>query len=45
MVETRLGRYNAAMAGILRANFPAQPQERECPRCPHYFICTGTEEA
>jgi DNA helicase-2/ATP-dependent DNA helicase PcrA len=43
-VETRLNRYDAAMAGILRADFPARPQERECPRCPYYFICPAGEE-
>ncbi|HEX6509574.1 MAG TPA: 3'-5' exonuclease, partial [Chloroflexota bacterium] len=44
-VETRLSRYDAAMAGILCADFPARPQERECPRCPYYFICPAGEEA
>ena len=45
VVETRLSRYDAAMAGILCADFPARPQERECPRCPYYFICPAGEEA
>jgi DNA helicase-2/ATP-dependent DNA helicase PcrA len=44
-VETRLNRYDAAMASILCADFPARPQERECPRCPYYFICPSGEEA
>ncbi len=45
MVSTRLSRYDTAMGGILRADFPARPQERECPRCPYYFICPVAEEA
>jgi CRISPR/Cas system-associated exonuclease Cas4 (RecB family) len=44
-VATRLSRYDTAIAGILRADFPARPQERECPRCPYYFICPVGEEA
>jgi CRISPR/Cas system-associated exonuclease Cas4 (RecB family) len=44
-IATRLGHYDAAMAGILRADFPAQPQDRECPRCPHYYICPVAEDA
>ena len=45
MVETRLSRYDAAMASILRADFPARPQEQVCPHCPYYFICPAGEEA
>jgi DNA helicase-2/ATP-dependent DNA helicase PcrA len=45
VVETRLSRYDAAMAGILRTDFPPQPQERVCPLCPYYFICPAGEEA
>ncbi len=44
-VATRLSRYDAAMAGIQRTDFPARPQERECPHCPYYFICPVSEEA
>lgn len=36
---TRLSHYDAAMGGILRNEFPAQPSDRECPQCPFYFIC------
>lgn len=36
---TRLAHYDAAMAGILRAEFPAQPSEWECPQCAFYFLC------
>jgi len=45
VVASRLSRYDAAMAGILGADFPARPQERECPHCPYYFICPVGEEA
>ncbi len=38
-IATRLERYDAAIAGILRQEFPALPDDRECPRCPYYFIC------
>ena len=44
-IETRLGRYDAAIAGILREEFPPQPNDRSCPRCPHYFICPLGEDA
>ena len=38
-VETRLKHYNKAIAGILQMEFSPQPNSRNCPRCPHYFIC------
>jgi DNA helicase-2/ATP-dependent DNA helicase PcrA len=37
--RTRLGHYEAAIEGILRREFPPNPSDRRCPRCPHYFIC------
>jgi DNA helicase II / ATP-dependent DNA helicase PcrA len=37
--RTRLGHYEAAIEGILRREFPPDPNDRRCPRCPHYFIC------
>lgn len=43
-VETRLKKYDAAFSGILHHRFPAQPDARRCPRCPHYFICPSGEE-
>lgn len=42
---TRLDRYDAAIAGILAGQFPATPDDRACPRCPHYFICPCAEDA
>jgi DNA helicase-2/ATP-dependent DNA helicase PcrA len=44
-VDTRLKKYDAAFAGILHDQFPAQPDGRRCPRCPHYYICPSGGEA
>lgn len=39
-VTTRLGKYDAAILGILQRVFPAEPKDsRSCPRCPFYFVC------
>jgi DNA helicase-2/ATP-dependent DNA helicase PcrA len=38
-VTTRLKAYDRAIAGISGAEFDARPNDRECPRCPYYFIC------
>jgi CRISPR/Cas system-associated exonuclease Cas4 (RecB family) len=38
-MDSRLEKYNAAMAGILQERFHPTPNDRLCPRCPHYFIC------
>jgi superfamily I DNA/RNA helicase/Zn-dependent peptidase ImmA (M78 family) len=37
--RTRIGHYDEAIEGILRRDFPPNPSDRRCPRCPHYFIC------
>ncbi len=42
-IQTRLNRYESAMAGIRRREFPAVPG-RECPRCSYYFICPVAED-
>ena len=44
-VETRLRHYNDAIAGILQKDFSPRPNDRNCPRCPHYFICPLGENA
>ena len=44
-VNTRLNHYNDAISGILRRDFSPQPNDRNCPRCPHYFICPVGEDA
>lgn len=41
-VETRLGHYAEAIAGVIAGEFPAKPDDFGCPRCPYYFICPGT---
>ncbi len=45
VIDTRLDRYDRAIVGILREEFPPQPNDRECARCPHYFICPLAEDA
>jgi len=39
VVANRLGKYDAAIAAIAAGRFTARPSDRNCPRCPHYFIC------
>ena len=43
-INTRLNHYNDAIGGILRQDFSPQPNDRICPRCPHYFICPLGED-
>ncbi len=43
-INTRLNHYNDAIRGILRKDFAPQPNDRNCPRCPHYFICPSGED-
>ena len=44
-IQTRLDRYNNAIRGILREDYSPKPDDRLCPRCPHYFICPSGEDA
>jgi hypothetical protein len=44
-LATRLGHYDRAMASIQCGAFPANPNDRDCPRCPYYFICPAPPEA
>jgi hypothetical protein len=44
-IAAALEEYDQALAGISREAFNPRPDERVCPRCPHYFICTSTDEA
>ena len=39
VIDNRLEKYDAAIAGIRAGRFPAKPDDRTCPRCPQYFIC------
>ena len=38
-IDSRLEKYDEAMAGIIQERFPPTRDDRLCPRCPHYFIC------
>lgn len=38
-LKSRVAKYDEAMAAINRGEFPAKPDEHECPRCAQYFIC------
>jgi hypothetical protein len=44
-LRTRLDHYEAAIEGILGREFPPNPSDRRCPRCPHYFICPAGDDA
>src|SRR5262249_54152602 len=43
-VATELKKYDAAMVGILTSQFEPDPEDRKCPRCPHYFICPAAAD-
>lgn len=43
-LDNRLKKYDDAMAAILRGSYDPTPDDRECPRCPHYFICPLAED-
>jgi hypothetical protein len=39
-LQTLVGRYEAAIDGILTEDYRVDPADsRTCPRCPHYFVC------
>ncbi len=39
VLDNRLKRYDEAMQAIRAGQFPPEPSDRYCPRCPQYFIC------
>lgn len=41
VISNRLQKYDAAIANIHAGFFPPEVNERNCPRCPQYFICPG----
>lgn len=43
-LKSRVGKYDEAMAAIKRGEFPAKPDEHDCPRCAQYFICPMAED-
>jgi DNA helicase II / ATP-dependent DNA helicase PcrA len=44
-LDNRLEAYDKAILGIRRRQFDPEPSDRECPRCPHYFICPLAEDS
>ena len=40
-IRNRLTKYDDAIAGIRAGRFAARPNDRTCPRCPQYFICSA----
>ncbi len=38
-ISTRLAHYDQAFLGITDGDYHARPDDRRCPRCPHYFVC------
>ena len=38
-IATRAEKYQRAIDGIAKGHFPAIADERNCPRCPQYFVC------
>jgi hypothetical protein len=43
-IESRLEKYNAALDRMRSGYFEPKPDERRCPRCPHYFVCPAGGE-
>ena len=41
MVSDRLQKYDDAITAIAAGHFPAEKDDRQCPRCPQYFICAA----
>lgn len=39
VISKRLKKYDNAIEGIRIGNFPPNHDDRNCPRCPQYFIC------
>lgn len=44
-LDKRLADYDKAILGILLEQFSPEPNDRDCPRCPHYFICPMAEDS
>ncbi|UPT91704.1 ATP-dependent helicase [Bradyrhizobium barranii subsp. apii] len=43
VMPDRLERASAAMLGLGQGAYPAKPSD-DCPRCPHYFICSAVPD-
>lgn len=42
---SRIEKFESAITGIQKGISTPNPNERECPRCPHYFICSIEKNA
>jgi DNA helicase II / ATP-dependent DNA helicase PcrA len=43
VMADRMARTSAALAGLAQGAYPAKPSD-DCPRCPHYFICSAVPD-
>lgn len=43
VMADRMARTSAALAGLAQGIYPAKPSD-DCPRCPHYFICSAVPD-
>jgi DNA helicase II / ATP-dependent DNA helicase PcrA len=43
VMADRMERASAAFAGLAQGVYPAKPSD-DCPRCPHYFICSAVPD-
>ena len=41
VIRNRLKKYDSAILGIRAGRYLAKPDDRTCPRCPQYFICSA----
>lgn len=39
VIKLRLAKYEEAIAGINKREFEPAPSDKNCPYCPHFFIC------
>ena len=44
-IAGRVEKYNNAILGIKKGEFPPTPDEHDCPRCPHFNICPAAEDS
>jgi len=43
-VQDKIEDFEAAVDGMVARRFDPAPDERDCPRCPHYFYCPAAED-
>lgn len=44
-LDSRVKKFNDAISGIMKGHFSPKPNDRDCPRCSHYFICPAPKIA